>query len=138
MIRPSERTLMRRSKELRLSAEREMGSDSDTAALLLFYAAECALKSIYLNRHGLADTDASSLQAMPARSFGHDIPALVQALGIPATQVGPLPSTVMRATKEPCGHAHLHEAWRYGEKVRDLAPITTWLGTILSWAQAVA
>jgi len=138
MIEPSQRTLRRRSKELRLSAERELSKDADTAGLLLFYAAECALKAAYLDRHQLADTAALNAQAKAARSFKHNLTQLIEVLNIPATAVGPLPALVLQRTRAPIAHQELHEAWRYGEKVVDVSSITDWLKSIVIWARQSA
>ena len=48
MINPPALALRRRSEELFASAEREKPHDVDSAALLLFYAVECGLKSVYM------------------------------------------------------------------------------------------
>ncbi|WP_209436168.1 hypothetical protein, partial [Methylobacterium platani] len=57
MINPPALTLRRRSEELFNSAERERPHKEDSAALLLFYAVECGLKSIYMLRNNLRSTD---------------------------------------------------------------------------------
>jgi len=81
MIEPSQRALRRRSKELRLSAERELSQDADTAGLLFFYAAECALKAAYLDRHQLSDTGETNARARSARSFKHNLVLLIESSG---------------------------------------------------------
>ncbi len=123
---------------MRLSAERELLKDTDTAGLLLFYAAECALKAAYLDRHQLSDTGASNAQAKAARSFKHNLAQLIQNLNIPATAVGPLPALVLQRTQVPIAHQELHEAWRYGEKVVDVSSISDWLKSIVDWARQSA
>jgi hypothetical protein len=99
MVEPSHRTLRRRSNELHLAAERKRGRDVDTAALRIFYAAECALKAAYLDRHRLGDTSSSNAQAEAGRSFGHDLVRLIQSLNVPATAIGRLPATVFQRIK---------------------------------------
>ena len=140
MIEPSHRTLRRRFGELHAAAERERERerDEDTAALLIFYAAECALKAAYLDRHQFRDTSSANAYAQAARSFGHDLLRLIEALNIPATAVGPLPTTMLQRSKTPFACKALHEAWRYGEKVSETSSIHSWLSSIVEWARKSA
>ncbi len=114
MIDPSFRTLRRRSGELNVAADREQ--DEDTAALLMFYAAECALKAVYLDQHKLRDTSSANAYKRAARFFGHDLIGLIEELNIPANAVGKPPATKLRSNNSPLAVKTLHEAWRYGEK----------------------
>jgi hypothetical protein len=70
--------------------------DEDTAALLIFYAAECALKAAYLDKYQLRDTTSATSVAENVRSFGHDLIRLIQALNIPAADVGSIPPMKLR------------------------------------------
>lgn len=57
LINPTALALRRRSEELFASATRERQHDADSAALLLFYAAECGLKSAYMLQNNLKIAD---------------------------------------------------------------------------------
>ncbi len=135
MINPPALALRRRSEELFASAEREKFHDKDSAALLLFYAAECGLKSVYMFRNNLKVTDEARGQAASARSFSHDLRSLIQALNISQSSIKPPPPIVIERSGLN-GHAGvLHEAWRYGEKVRDTHVVYDWLTSLIEWCR---
>ncbi len=135
MIAPPFRALRRRARELQEAAERERTQDEDTAALLLFYAAECALKAAYMDQHQLADTASETAQAPAASSFGHDLVRLIEALRVPAGAIGPLPAVTLQRSGAACHRRALHEAWRYGEKISDTRSVFEWLSSIVIWAR---
>jgi len=110
--------LRRRSEELSASAAREFEHDIDAAALLLFYAVECGLKSAYMIQNNLKYTDDTRGAAASARSFVHNIEALVQALNISRASVKSAPTVVIIRSGLHGTSSILHQAWRYGEKGR--------------------
>ncbi len=135
MINPPALTLRRRSEELFNSAERERPHNEDSAALLLFYAVECGLKSIYMLRNNLRSTDDERANAQSARSFSHNIVSLMIALNISRVSIRPAPPIVI-ARSGLSGHPLvLHEAWRYGEKVKDANAIYDWLASLIDWCR---
>lgn len=89
--------------------------------LLLFYAAECGLKSLYLRKYKLLfltsridETDKNY------PNNGHDLMGLVKALKLPASFIG---EDILKANlnfklrRDPDSThqiASLHEVWRYG------------------------
>ena len=135
MINPPALALRRRSEELFASAEREKPHDVDSAALLLFYAVECGLKSVYMLQNNLKVTDEARGTAVSARSFSHNIGALVLALNIARTSIKPTPPVVIVRVGLNAGVPVLHEAWRYGEKVKDTNVIYDWLTSLIDWCR---
>lgn len=135
MINPPAIALRRRSDELFACAEREKLHDSDSAALLLFYAAECGLKSVYMLQNNLKYTNEERGSAKSARSFSHDIVALIQALNISRASVQPAPAVVTVRLRETGTTKVLHEAWRYGEKIQGTDAIYEWLKSLLEWCR---
>lgn len=135
MINPPAMALRRRSEELFESAEREKQYNYESAALLLFYAVECGLKSVYMLRNNLKYTDEMRGMARSARSFSHNIDALVQALNISRVSVRPAPAVVTVRLGRSGSSAVLHEAWRYGEKIQNTDAIYDWLKSLLEWCR---
>ena len=135
MINPPALALRRRSEELCASAEREIGRDIDTAALLLFYSAECGLKSAYMMQNNLKYTDDSRGAAASARSFSHNIGSLIQALNIARASINPMPQIMIIRSGLKGAPSVLHEAWRYGEKVQNTDVICEWLTSLIKWCR---
>ena len=127
--------LRRRSDELLAAAERERAHDEATAALLLFYAAECGLKSVYMMRNNLKVTDEARGPADSARSFSHDLRKLIQALNISRASIRPTPPIVMARSGLHGDPTVLHEAWRYGVRVRDTSAVCDWLTSLIEWCR---
>ena len=135
VINPPPLTLRRRSEQLFASAQREKAHDDASAALLLFYAAECALKSIYMVQNNLRATDEARGSAVSARSYSHNLRGLIVALNIPNASVPRIPPVIIDKTGLSAEAAVLHEAWRYGVKVRDLTALYDWLTIIIEWCR---
>ena len=112
-----------------------MKHDVDAAALLLFYAAECGLKSVYMLRNNLKYADESRGGAASARSFSHNIGNLVQALSISRASIRATPQIVIIRTGLHVAPYTLHEAWRYGEKVQNTIGICDWLASLVEWCR---
>lgn len=135
MINPPAQALRRRAEELRASASREMPQNEASGALLLFYSAECALKSAYMLRNNLRYTDESRGTAASARSFVHNLVALVNALNIPRSSIRTLPTILVRRTGVRGDATILHQAWRYGENIQDTAALCQWLFSLIDWCK---
>ncbi|MGO6818695.1 hypothetical protein ACCS67_27885 [Rhizobium brockwellii] len=133
MINPPALALRRRAEELHASATRELQHDQDTAALLLFYATECGLKSIYMIQNNLKDTSDERGSAISARSFFHNILLLADALKIPKAIYAPYPNFELQRTKFKIDATQLHQAWRYGERVVDTRLVYAWPLKIIGW-----
>ncbi|MEZ0492671.1 hypothetical protein AB2L28_10540 [Kineococcus sp. TBRC 1896] len=88
--------------------------DSPTSALLLFYATECALKAALMSRMSLADT--SSL----ADEYGHDLARLAKELNLSnEISIPRALRTRHNRTSSSIAMKDAHQAWRYGETLRD-------------------
>lgn len=135
LINPRALALRRRSEELFASAERERPHNADSAALLLFYAAECGLKAVYMLQNNLKVADEARGSARSARSYGHNIRGLIQALNISRAAIKASPQIVVERTGQPGDPAILHEAWRYGEKIRDTSVVCEWLTSLIEWCR---
>lgn len=133
MINPPALALRRRADELHAAAARELPHDPDAAALLLFYAAECGLKSIYMVQNNLKDTADARGGAIPARSYIHDIVKLSDAIRIPKSAYAPNPSFSLSRTRAVINVAELHQAWRYGERLEGTDVIYAWLLRLFDW-----
>lgn len=135
LINPPALTLRRRAEELFASAERERPHNADSAALLLFYAVECGLKSAYMLQNNLKTTDEARGSAIPARAYGHNIRRLVQVLNISQASIKPTPPVIVARTGLHGDPIILHEAWRYGEKVEDTNLVYEWLASLITWCR---
>ncbi|MDZ5650345.1 hypothetical protein [Nitrospirillum sp. BR 11828] len=135
MINPPALTLRRRSDQLFASAERARPYDIESAALLLFYAAECGLKAAYMLQNNLKNTSEVRGGAKSARSYGHDLRSLIHALNISRMTIKPHPLITVSRTGSSGDVTILHEAWRYGEKIHDTNAVCEWLTSIVEWCR---
>lgn len=110
-------------------------SDAHSSAshyLLLFYAVECGLKSVYLRRNRLLKTE----QINDAQLRGsHDVASWVRELRLPASVAGNIPMFQLRRDQTTWAVAKAHEAWRYGVVIetRDELQLIRWLNNIQQW-----
>jgi hypothetical protein len=104
--------------------------------LLLFYAAECALKLTYLRRNRLRTTDCIRDPTLLTEA-GHDLPRWLKELRAPASITGGVHH--FRPAKEgsAMGVAHAHQAWRYGYRMNaeDEQQLVKWLRSVCDWAE---
>ncbi|MYW04258.1 hypothetical protein [Streptomyces sp. SID3343] len=108
---------LRRSRDrlARQSEAAELAGDDAVGGLLLFYAAECALKAELL-RWVLRREDTS---ALPVELRSHDLRRLAKAAMLQDPGPGPDPLRCHRHTDGTWVESHhLHEAWRYGAELR--------------------
>jgi hypothetical protein len=133
-IDPNHKTLRRRSTELRSASD--ACPDQDTRALLLFYAAECMLKALYMMRFSLRSTSAENAKAKSARFYAHRLDNLLIALQTRNSDCPARPGVIQLKNGEPIDVGQLHEAWRYGEKVDQQHGVIAWLGQVIAYAEA--
>jgi hypothetical protein len=96
------------------------------AHLLLFYAAECGLKSAYLRRLNLRTTEQLS-------DVNHDLSSLIKSLSLRKSALGSAPVLrLSRRQNEVCHDSSAHQAWRYGVRIdtTDEATFVMWLHKI--------
>ena len=86
-------------------------------------------------QNNLKFTDEIRGTAASARSFSHNIVALVEALNISRASIKPAPPVVIDRLILRGNPSILHEAWRYGEKVRDTNLIYDWLRSLIEWCR---
>lgn len=135
MINPPMKALRRRALELRLSAARERAHDLDSGSLMMFYAAECALKHAYMMENGLKNTSDSRSGKRAASDFKHNLMRLIEELRIPRSQLAP-PVAVLQRVDAKCELQDLHQAWRYGEKVADSDRLFVWLENVANYCES--
>ncbi len=101
--------------------------------LLLFYAAECGLKSIYLDQNDLTKTDRIQDQAMLSKN-GHDLRIWIK-------QVNTYPKKIEEAPHFRINDgsnldiSKAHQAWRYGVRIKeeDEQKLVKWLENLCNW-----
>lgn len=120
------------SSELRAAYHQHTSRHLYSLHLLLFYAVECGLKSVYLRRNRLSNTD----QIPRADLRGsHDLGRWVKELRLPAS----VASKGSRFRLERDGSAQTisraHEAWRYGVRMNpdDERDLVSYLRAIHAW-----
>ncbi len=108
--------------------------DISSKALLLFYAAECGLKSLYMRRNHLRDTSAANAAApRPASGFNHRIDDLIVALRVRREILAPRPSVLTLRGGDTVAVDELHQAWRYGAMLHPEEPVITWLTAVVEY-----
>lgn len=134
MIELSDKALRRRAKELHGAAG---GVEEEASrALLLFYAAECGLKAIYMQKFMLKTTSSSNAAAKSPASFKHNIDDLIKALKLPPVTLAHSPG---KLTLRPpvIGDVHvgdLNQVWRYGATLATPNSAVQWLETVVAYA----
>ncbi|AOW99224.1 hypothetical protein BJP34_06925 [Moorena producens PAL-8-15-08-1] len=108
--------------------------------LLLFYAAECGLKSIWLRRNNLQTTEDFPDQI---EKHGHKLDMWCKELEIPASQFTFKTQTENKSTPSfhlACGGSSrnigaAHQAWRYGITIKkeDEEYLVNWLHQLCNW-----
>lgn len=132
-INPNHRTLKRRFAELAAAGSR--CPDPDVQGLLLFYAAECALKALYMTRFSLRSTDVENAGAKAARSYAHNLDQILVALRVSTTDCPTRPAIIRLRNGQAIDVGLLHEAWRYGEKVDNHEDVVAWIKQIISYVE---
>jgi hypothetical protein len=128
-----QKTLRRRAREL-FGAAAEV-TDLDSRALLLFYAAECGLKAIYMARNVLKTTSAAHA-ARSAASFNHRLDEIIVALKIPAATLAHQPGALsLRApASTTVAVGELNQVWRYGATLAAPNIAVPWLEAVVTYA----
>ncbi|MGN9783985.1 hypothetical protein ACTMTF_21295 [Nonomuraea sp. ZG12] len=84
-----------------------------SAALLLFYGAECGLKAEILHQRGLRTT-----ADLPDHLRNHDLQRLARELNLPPGLCAQMrPCAARRKQESQVSFSELHEAWRYGRSL---------------------
>ncbi|AOY79741.2 hypothetical protein BJP36_07185 [Moorena producens JHB] len=138
MMIPADVSELKEAFHQHLTAHRSVTGSS--SYLLLFYAAECGLKSIYLRRNNLRTT--KSFQ-YPIKNHGHNLDSWCKELVIPASQFTFKTQTKNKLTPSfdlACGGSSrnigaAHQAWRYGITIKkeDEEYLIDWLYQLCNW-----
>jgi len=85
-----------------------------TDKMVLFYAVECGLKSLYMRKHRLSQTYQKDPNGKDVTDFGHNLNELLKQNGFSYTipKIAAKDSTQIEADS-------LHQAWRYGKTVEE-------------------
>jgi hypothetical protein len=100
---------------------------SPSQYLLLFYAAECGLKALWLSRNKLRTSEDFPEDA---KSRGHDLMLWFKKLKLPANLRPTLMEFRPRRGRSERHHlSEVHQAWRYGVALdaQDEGKLVTWL-----------
>ena len=108
------------------------GGSTESHSLLLFYAAECGLKAAWLHRNRKLTSD-DFPDSLTSRS--HDLSMWLKELRVGA-RMGVPPTLRLARDNHSLHISQVHEAWRYGVRVRleDEASLRTWLERVCTWA----
>lgn len=133
MIIPSEKQL-KHAFNTHLNTSKKISGTS--SYLLLFYAVECGLKSIWLERKKRYQNKYKNQDNSLLLKYGHTLELWVKELRISAKEVGEAPnfhldgdrSTILDISKA-------HQVWRYGIKIEaeDEQKLVEWLQNICNW-----
>jgi hypothetical protein len=113
----------------------EKSSDS-SSYLLLFYAVECGLKSVWLKRNQRHQKKSKTQDNSLLFKYGHSLDLWVKELKISAKEVGVPPNFHLDGDRSiilDIGKAH--QVWRYGIKIKaeDEQKVVEWLQNICNW-----
>jgi hypothetical protein len=108
--------------------------NSPSNNLILFYAIECGLKSVYLRRRSLSSTDKIRDETLRK---SHDLAKWVKELRLPAQIAGNSPSFCLNRDQSRFHVALAHQAWRYGALIlnQDEQILVSWLSKIKEWIE---
>jgi hypothetical protein len=112
-----------------------VGTDPAPKNLLLFYAAECALKAVWLRRNRLRTTE--QIETYQMERGGHDLMYWAMELRLPATLASGRVHFRIRKDSQSFTIAAAHQAWRYGIAMHatDEEALVKWLTSICEWAR---
>lgn len=104
-----------------------------SAYLLLFYAAECGMKSVWLRRNKLKTINDISDKTLLSQD-GHNLDRWKKELKIPAS-VGETPHFRLASGGSSLDVEKAHQAWRYGIRMNHLdeKDLVEWLKNLCDW-----
>jgi hypothetical protein len=120
------------SSELRAAYHQHTSKHACSLYLLLFYAVECGLKSVYLRQNRLSNTD--RIHRADLRG-SHDLGGWIKELRLPASIA--TKGHPFRLERDGSAHtiSRAHEAWRYGVRMKpeDEENLVSFLRAIHGW-----
>ncbi|GGP01561.1 hypothetical protein LDL08_01420 [Nonomuraea glycinis] len=104
--------------------------EEPSAALLLFYGAECGLKAEIIHQRGLRTT-----ADLPDYLRKHDLQRLARELNLPPQLCAQMRPCATRRREAQVSFSELHEAWRYGRPLDEKHEIqaVVVLRALLDW-----
>ena len=121
-------------RAFRLHYEQAASGTTESHNLLLFYAAECGMKAVWLRRnHRMSSDDFPT--SFRGRD-GHDLGMWMKELRIGA-RISPPPGLRLQRDNTSLHVSEVHEAWRYGIRVRprDETQLRCWLNSLCQWVE---
>lgn len=130
-VGPSE---LRQSFHAHVQVVQAQSNKSGSSHLLMFYAAECGLKSIWLRRNNLTGTDRIQDQTLLTKD-GHNFAIWIKKLRIPPTIGDKIPDFRLARGGSSWDVGKAHQAWRYGVRMnsQDEKAVVEWLENLCSW-----
>jgi hypothetical protein len=112
------------------------GGSECSFRLLLFYAAECGLKRVWLRRNNLQTTTHISDRSLWGKD-GHNLARWIKELRLPASIAQPAPSFRLAKEAKSWDVEKAHQAWRYGVRMQndDETILVTWLEQLCQWVK---
>ena len=102
--------------------------------LLLFYAVECGLKSVWLKRN----PKISTTDNIPDKTLvSHNLDRLAKELRISSKIIGNAPDFHLSRDGSNLDISKAHEVWRYGVQIKpeDEKKLVEWLEKICNWIE---
>jgi hypothetical protein len=123
-------------RAFRQHARTAKNDDSTSHYLLLFYAVECGLKSVYLRRWHPPGGTMASISDERLR-ISHDLALWVKELRLPASIAGTNSNFRLKRDRSSWSVDKAHQAWRYGIviEVQDEQSLVHWLHNIRTWVE---
>ncbi|MEG5014813.1 MULTISPECIES: hypothetical protein [unclassified Microcoleus] len=128
---------LRQAFNSHLSAyEKTTDSFCASSYLLLFYAAECGMKSIWLKRNKLRTTNDISDSTLLSPD-GHNLDRWKKELKISARIVGETPHFSLANGGSDLGIEKAHQVWRYGIRMNSEKEkrVVEWLKNVCNWVK---
>jgi hypothetical protein len=110
-----------------------VGGTSPSDNLLLFYAAECGLKSAWMNRNKLRTT--AQIDPTLLGQEGHNLMLWAKKLSLPAAVTGAGGRFRLARDGQACDAMLAHQAWRYGIWIvaQDEKNLCSWIRNLCDW-----
>ncbi|NER38235.1 MAG: hypothetical protein F6J93_30480 [Oscillatoria sp. SIO1A7] len=114
-----------------VSAQRTQGISK---RLLLFYAVECGLKSIFLRQRNLRTTNDIEDRTLLSED-GHNLARWINEVGVPEKELGEPPFFHLAKGGANLDTEKAHQVWRHGVGMnsRDERLLVEWLEKICDW-----
>lgn len=124
--------------QLRQAFNAHLGASQRTQGiskyLLLFYAVECGLKSVFLRRKNLRTTNDIEDRTLLSED-GHNLARWINEVGVPEREVGEPPFFHLSKGGANLDTEKAHQVWRYGVGMnsQDERVLVEWLEKICAW-----